>query len=149
MMPSMNVEYSAVMRLTGRNTGVPVPPEVLERLGGGKRPAVEVSVNGYRYRSTVGSMGGEALIPFSSAHRSESGIGGGDAIEVVLTLDEAPRDTPVPDDLAAALDAAGVTAAFAALAPSRRKAHVVAVEGAKAAETRQRRVAAVVDSLRG
>ena len=133
---------------TGRNTGVPVPPEVLEELGGGKRPAVSVVVNGYRFTSTVGAMGGRALIPFSAERRAESGIAGGDALEVSLELDTAPRDAAVPDDLAAALAQAGVRDAFDALSPSRRKAHVVAVEGAKAPETRARRVTAVVDALR-
>ena len=140
----MTVDYATTMHLTGRNTGIPVPPEVLEALGGGKRPAVAVEVNGYRFASTVGSMGGQALIPFSAAHREASGIAGGDALQVGLALDDAPRDAPVPADLAAALEAAGASAAFAALAPSRRKAHVVAVEGAKAPETRQRRIDAVV-----
>ncbi|MFD1720732.1 YdeI/OmpD-associated family protein [Amnibacterium endophyticum] len=140
----MSEEYRTAMRLTGRSTGIPVPPEVLERLGAGRRPAVEVVVNGYRYSSTVGSMGGEALIPFSSAHRAASGIGGGDAIDVALTVDDAPREVPVPADLAAALEGAGAAAAFDALAPSRRKAHVLSVEGAKTPETRERRIAAVV-----
>ena len=143
----MSVEYRTAMHLVGRNTGIPVPPEVLESLGGGRRPAVAVVVNGYRYSSTVGSMGGEALIPFSSERRAESGIAGGDELTVSLELDAAPRETPVPDDLAAALAAADVRAAFDALAPSRRKAHVVSVESAKAAGTRARRVAAVVESL--
>ncbi|WP_345479798.1 YdeI/OmpD-associated family protein [Amnibacterium soli] len=145
----MSVEYRTTMHLTGRNTGIPVPPDVLEALGGGKRPAVAVAVNGYRFASTVGSMGGQALIPFSSERRAESGIGGGDELEVSLELDAAPREAAVPDDLAAALDGAGLRAAFDALAPSRRKAHVVSVEGAKAAETRERRIAAVLTALGG
>ena len=40
-------------------------------------------------------------------------------------------------------------AAFARLSYSRRRAHVLAVEGAKEAETRQRRVADTVRELRG
>lgn len=143
----MSVEYRTTMHLVGRNTGIPVPPEALDELAGGKRPAVTIDVNGYRYASTVGSMGGAALIPFSSAHRAASGIAGGDRLTVVLALDAAPRETPVPDDLAAALAEADVREAFDALAPSRRTAHVVAVEGAKTAETRARRVAAAVATL--
>lgn len=143
------VRFSAVMHLVGNNTGIPVPPEVIETLGGGKRPAVSVTVNGFSYRSTVGVMAGRSLIPFSSDKRRSTGIAGGDAIEVELTLDTAPRDTPLPDDLAAALAAAGGTEAFAALAPSRRQAHITSIESAKAAETRARRVAAVVTGLRG
>jgi uncharacterized protein YdeI (YjbR/CyaY-like superfamily) len=56
----------------------------------------------------------------------------------------------VPDDLAAALAAApGVREAFDALAPSARKAHVTNVESAKAADTRERRIAAIVTKLGG
>ena len=143
----MSVEYRTEMALTGRNTGIPVPEEVLDQLAGGRRPAVAVEVNGYRYASTVGAMGGRSLIPFSSAHRAASGIGGGDALTVRLDLDAAPREVAVPDDLEAALRDAGLEEAFSRLAPSRRKAHVVSVEGAKAADTRARRVAAVVTEL--
>ena len=141
------VRYRGTMQLSGRNTGILVPPDVLEALGGGKRPAVRVVVNGYAYTSTVGSMGGRALIPFSSDRRTESGIAGGDEIEVELALDDAPRVTVVPDDLLAALRAAGAEGAFEGLAPSARKAHVTNVESAKSPETRQRRVGSIAAKL--
>ncbi|MCJ1681733.1 DUF1905 domain-containing protein [Rathayibacter sp. VKM Ac-2928] len=141
------MRYTTTLFQIGNNTGIEVPSEVLDALGGGKRPAVSVVVNGYAFRGTVGAMGGRALISFSSEKRAASGLAGGDAIEVDLELDSAPRTVAVPEDLAAALSAAGATAAFDALSPSARKAHVTAVEGAKAAETRARRVAAVVAKL--
>lgn len=135
------------MRQMGNNTGIEVPPEIIEALGGGKRPAVAVTVNGFEYRSTVGVMGGRSLIPFSSDKRKATGIAGGDAITVDLQLDSAPRDVELPADLSEALDAAGLRATFDALSPSHRKAHVTSVEEAKAADTRERRVAAVVTKL--
>lgn len=141
--------FSTTLFLDGNNTGIEVLPEVVEALGGGRRPPVVVTVNGYVYRSTVAVMGGRALIPFSSDRRRETGLAGGDPIEVTLEHDTAPRVVEVPADLADALDAAGARAAFDALSPSARKAHVTAVEGAKAAETRSRRVAAVVDKVDG
>ncbi|AZZ54054.1 YdeI/OmpD-associated family protein [Rathayibacter festucae] len=141
------MHYTTTLFQTGTNTGIEVPPEVLDALGGGKRPAVSVVVNGYAFQGTVGAMGGRALISFSSEKRAATGLAGGDAIEVDLELDSAPRTVAVPEDLAAALSASGATAAFDALSPSARKAHVTAVEGAKAAETRARRVAAVVAKL--
>ncbi|GGR12921.1 hypothetical protein GCM10010196_01840 [Agromyces mediolanus] len=138
------------MSQLGNNTGIEVPPEVIEALGGGKRPPVLVRVNGYEYRSTVGVMGGRSLIPFSSDKRRETGIGGGDPIEVEMELDTAPRTVEVPADFQAALEAApGAVAAFEALAPSHKKAHVTAIEQAKAAETRQRRIDAAVAKLVG
>jgi hypothetical protein len=143
------MKFTTRMAQSGNNTGIPVPPEVIEALGGGKRPAVNVTVNGYSYRSTVAPMGGQFLISFSSDKRAESGIAGGDEIEVDLTLDTASRAVEPPSDLAAALDASpGTRAAFDALSPSKQKAHVVSVESAKTDETRQRRVTAVVAALK-
>ena len=141
--------FQGILLQTGNNTGIEVPLEVIEALGGGKRPAVTVTVNGFTFTSTVGVMGGRSLVPFSAEKRRATGLSGGDPIEVTLALDTAPRTAEVPDDLAAALDAAGARAAFDALSPSRRKAHVDAVTGAKAAATRERRVAAVVAGLAG
>jgi len=144
------MRFETTMSQLGNNTGIEVPPEVIEALGGGKRPPVHVRVNGYEYRSTVGVMGGRSLIPFSSDKRAETGIGGGDAIEVEVELDTAPRTVSVPADFQAALEAApGAVAAFEALAPSHKKAHVTAIEQAKAAETRQRRIDAAVAKLTG
>jgi hypothetical protein len=143
------MHFSSTLFQAGNNTGIEVPPEVIDELGGGKRPAVAVVVNGYAYRSTVGVMGGRYLIPFSSDKRAETGIAGGDPIEVDLTLDAVPRTVELPDDLSAALQAAGAQDAFDRLAPSARKAHVTNVEGAKATETRQRRIEAIVAKLAG
>jgi hypothetical protein len=142
------MKFTTRMAQSGNNTGIPVPPEVIEALGGGKRPAVNVTVNGYSYRSTVAPLSGQFLISFSSDKRVESGIAGGDEIEVELTLDTASRAVEPPADLVAALDASpGTRAAFDDLSPSKQKAHVVSVESAKSEETRQRRVTAVVAAL--
>ena len=132
----------------GNNTGIEAPADVVEALGAGKRPPVVVNVNGFEYRSTVAPMGGKFLIPFSAARRQESGINGGDAIDVELTLDTAPRTVEVPADLRAALDESPTAAeAWEKLSFSNRKAHVESVAGAKAAETRARRIAAIVAKL--
>jgi hypothetical protein len=141
------MRFETTMAQAGNNTGIPVPEDVVTALGGGKRASVSVTVNGYAYRSTLASMGGQFLIPFSADKRQESGIGGGDSIVVDLELDTAPRTVQVPDDFAAALEAAGLRAAFDALAPSHRKAHVTAIEEAKAAATRERRIAAAVAKI--
>lgn len=141
------MRFETTLFQMGNNTGIEVPPKVLEALDGGKRPAVTVDVNGYTYSSTVGAMGGRSLIPFSADKRKATGLSGGDAITVELTLDTASRTVEVPDDLAAALAEAGKHEAFDALSPSARKAHVTNVEGAKAADTRARRVATIVSKL--
>jgi hypothetical protein len=144
------MRFETELLLTGeRNTGIEVPPELIEALGAGKRPPVVVTVNGFEYRSTIAPMGGRFLIPFSSDKRAATGLGGGDAIVVELELDTAPRTVEPPDDFAAALDAAGARDAWERLAPSHKKAHVTAIEQAKAAETRQRRIDKAVAQIAG
>ena len=129
-------------------TGIVVPPEVITALGGSKRPAVTVTIGDYSYRSTVASMSGMFLIPFAQEHRARTGLVPGEAIEVTLELDTAPRTVEVPSDLAAALAARpGAREAFDRLSYSARKEHVRQVETAKAAETRARRIEKVVESL--
>ncbi|MDQ4137406.1 MAG: YdeI/OmpD-associated family protein [Actinomycetota bacterium] len=145
------MRFDGVVEQTGRNTtGIPVPDEVLEQLGGGKKPAVKVVLNGsFEYRTTVGSMGGRPMLSLSSERRAAAGLAGGDPVDVELTLDTEPRSVEVPEDFAAALEQHPYAkAAFERLAPSHRRAHVDAITGAKAAETRQRRIDAALAKLR-
>jgi len=139
--------FTTVLAQMGNNVGIEVPDEVIAELGSGKRPPVVVTLNGFTYRSTVGVMGGRSLIPVAAAIRASAGVAGGEEHEVTLTLDDQPRSVEVPDELARALDAAGVREAFDELAPSRRKEAVRSVVDAKAEATRDRRIAAVVASL--
>lgn len=134
---------------TGNNTGIPVPEDVVELLGAGKRPLVVVSVNEHTYRSAVASMGGTFLIALSAENRVAAGVQGGDEVEVSIRLDLEPRTVPVPPDLWAALAEAGVLDAFEASAPSRKKEDVRQVEEAKTQETRERRIAKIVAKLKG
>ncbi len=142
------MRFETTLLQTGNTTGVEIPPEVIEALGGGRRPAVTLTVNGYSYRSTVGVMGGKSLVPFSSEHRAASGLKGGEAITVDVELDAAPREVVVPGDFANALEAAGARAAFDKLAFSHRKEHVRAIEDAKTADTRGRRIEKAIEKLK-
>src|SRR5271167_784052 len=83
------VTFDTTVTATGNNTGIVVPDDVLDRLGAGRRPAVVVNVNGYEYRTAIGSMGGKAMGSISAAVRQETGLKGGDAIQVVLTVADA------------------------------------------------------------
>jgi hypothetical protein len=143
------MRFSTTIELHGKTaTGMAVPPEVVEALGGGKKPAVTVTVGGHTYRTSIGSMGGRSLIPLSAERRAAAGVAAGDDVEVDVELDTQPREVEVPADLAAALAAEPVAAArFQALSYSHQLRHVLAVEGAKAEATRQRRVAAAVATL--
>ena len=136
----MSASFETTIWGVGNNAGIVVPPEVLESLGAGKRPPVLVNVNGYEYRNTVASMGGKAMISFNAAVRKETGLGGGDVVSVTLTVMEEPREVNVPDDFAAAMEAAGVRPFFDALANSLQRFHIDNINGTKVEEIRQRRI---------
>jgi hypothetical protein len=136
-----SVTFDTTVTATGSNTGIEVPPEVIEQLGAGRRPAVVVNVNGDEYRHTVGVMGGRHLISVSAAVRKETGLAAGAPVRVVLTVAEAPREVSVPDDFAAALAADPAAGSFfAGLSNSLQRYHADNVNAAKTPETRQRRI---------
>lgn len=143
----MKTTFETTVKAIGNNTGIEVPEQNLAELGSSKKPAVKVNLSGYQYQSTVAVMGGKFMIPLSAAHRAASKLKGGDAITVTLELDLEPRGLELPEDLAAALEASGVTAVFEKSAPSKRKEFVRQVLEAKTQETRARRIEKVVAQL--
>jgi hypothetical protein len=133
--------FETTVEASGNKTGMVVPPEAIDALAAGKRPAVLVNVNGYEYRNTVAVMGGQYMIGISAAVREATGLKGGDPIRVTLTVADTPREVNVPADFAAALAADPVVEAFfAKLSNSLQRYHVDNVEAARTAETRQRRI---------
>lgn len=143
------MRFRAEIEAAGKTAaGIQVPPEVVEALGSGKKPAVTVSIGSHTYRSTVALRGGVYLIPVSVENRRLAGVAAGDVVDVDLELDIAPRSVAVPADLRAALDAAPTALAqFEHLSYSNQLRHVLSVDGAKTAETRQRRIDQVVATL--
>ena len=136
-----SVTFSTTIRKAGNNTGIVVPPEVIAKLDAGKRPAVLVDLNGFQYRNTVGVMAGTHLISVSAAVRAETGIKGNEAVDVTLTVADSPRPVAVPPDLAVALHAnKAAQAFFDTVSNGVQRFHVDQINGAKTAETRQRRI---------
>lgn len=136
-------EFSATLeQAPGKQaTGIVIPPGVLQQLDAGKKPPVLVSLNGYEYRTTVGVMAGDSMIPVNAAVRKESGLAAGDLVEVRLTVDASPRAVDTPADFAAAMAAAPDAAAFFhTLSNSLQRYHIDNVNGAKTDDTRQRRI---------
>ena len=144
------MRFRTTVELGGKTaTGMPVPPEVVEALGAGKKPPVRVTIGGHTYRSSIASRGGVYLLPLSAENRTAAGVAAGDEVDVEVELDDAPREVPVPDDLRTALDGDDAArATFEALPYSHKQRHVLAIEGAKTPETRARRIDKAVEMLR-
>lgn len=137
------MEFRSTVELGGKTaTGIEVPVDLVETLGGGKRPPVTVTVGGHTYRTTVAPMGGRYMIPLSAENRAASGLSAGDEVDVEITLDTAPREMKAPDDLAEALRSSPEAEAFfESLSFSHKRSYVDWIVSAKKDETRQRRVA--------
>jgi hypothetical protein len=135
-------KFRATLELGGKTaTGMRVPPEVVESLGKGRKPPVIVTINGHTWRSTIAVMGGVYMLGVSAENRAAAGVKAGDELDVELELDTAPREVEVPADLQEALDdEPAASAYFDGLSYSNKRRHLLQIEGAKAAETRQRRI---------
>jgi hypothetical protein len=153
----MAIEFSStLLQAEGMSaTGIPIPNDVVEKLGGAKNAAVIARVRKtgaesewYEYRTSIATRGGY-IMPFSSANRAASGLVADDPLDVSIELDSAPRTVEIPDDLRAALEAAGALDSFVALSYSHQRAHVEPIMAAKAPETRARRIQKTLEILAG
>jgi hypothetical protein len=144
------MRFRAELQSTGGNTaGFPVDDEVVTALGGGGRPKVVATVNGFEWRSSIAKMGGSYWLGVSVERRAAAGIAAGDVLDVDVVLDTAVREVEMPADFAAALAAEPAAQTFwDGLSYSNKSWHVLQITGAKAAETRARRVEKSVAMLR-
>ncbi|MGX9294179.1 YdeI/OmpD-associated family protein [Tsukamurella paurometabola] len=144
----MALRVRTTLEPVGPATAIELSDAQVEQLGGGKRAAVRVTIGDRTARLRLAGMGGCNLIGLSKAARKDLQVEIGDTVDALVELDEDERTVDIPDDLAAALHEAGVREAFDALSYTRRKEAARGVTEAKRAETRERRIGAVVESLR-
>lgn len=118
--------------------------------GAGKAFPVAVTIGERTARLRLARMGGQNMIGFSKAVRSELGVEIDQEVDAVIRVDAAERTVEIPSALAAALDTdPALRSAFDALSYSVRKEHARAVAEATQDATRDRRVEKVVEALRG
>lgn len=143
------MRFSSKVEPTEPMRGLEIPADVVEALGGGKRPRVTVAVNGHSWKTRVAIMRGRYLIGLSNANRQAAGVVTGDAVEVEVEIDAEPPVVIEPAGFAHALDADPVArGAYDRLAYSHRRAYVHAIESAKKPDTRARRIEKTIAVLR-
>jgi bifunctional DNA-binding transcriptional regulator/antitoxin component of YhaV-PrlF toxin-antitoxin module len=144
------MRFRATIQLDGKTaTGIRVPEEVVEGLGGGKHPPVLATINGHAYRTSVAPVRGEFKIPVSAEVRERAGVSAGDEVDVEVDLDMEPREVAVPPELAETLERdAELRRSFDELSRSKKRRLVDPIGQAKTAETRQRRIDKAIDALR-
>ena len=146
---STPITFHTTILKNGKNAaGIEVPEEIMKKLGSGKRPLVRVTINKHTYRSAGAVMDDKFMIGVSLENRQAAGVEGGEEVDVTVALDLEPRTVEIPKDLKSALVEAGALEAFGNSAPSMQKEYVRQVEEAKAQETRERRIAKIVEKLK-
>ncbi|WP_404383942.1 YdeI/OmpD-associated family protein [Knoellia locipacati] len=142
---------TAVLEPRGPAGALPFTDEQVAALGDGVRTfPVTVTIGGTTLQLRLARMGGESLVGFSKAARTEAGVEVGDTVTFTITAATGPRTVEVPGDLAAALAAdSAVAQAFDAMAYTHRKEYVRWVTEAKREQTRVDRIAKTVEMVRG
>jgi hypothetical protein len=143
------VEFESQVVLNGKTaTGIPVPPEVVEALGGGKRIKVVATIGEHSYRNSVVSWGDGFMLSFGAEHRAATGLKAGDHVQLDLVRDDAERTVDLADDFAAALTAnAAAQEFFDSLSYSQKRWFTLGLAEAKKPETRARRIDKYVGML--
>ena len=146
------VKFKAVLRPdpTGSGTFILIPRDVQSQLGLKGRPKINSVIAGNPYRGSLMPMGdGTFCLGVLKSIQEAAGVKQGDSVTVELELDTAPRVVEMPGDLRNAI--AGdkkAQAAWEKLSFTNQKEMARSLEEAKKPETRERRLAAAVKSLR-
>ena len=142
MTMSKKIRFRTVLFQAGKTaTGIKIPADLIEELGGGKKPLVKVTINGFTYRSAVAVMNGAFMVGVNAENREAAKVKSGDKIDVAIEIDTEERTVDVPAEFQKMLNqnkAANKT--FELLSNSKKKALVIPVAKAKTQETRNRNI---------
>jgi len=148
--PTFRSKLTATPR-GGGGTLIAVPKEVSDRMGLKGMPKVQAVIAGQPYRGSLMPMGdGTYCLGVLKSIQEAAGVKQGDTITVELELDTAPRVVEMPPDLAQAISRdQKAKAAWDQLSYTNKKEMARSLEEAKKPETRERRLAAALATLRG
>ena len=123
------------------NVALDVPAAVSEAFGlRGHVPVVGTADRAELIAALVPVGGGRHRLFLNGAVRGAIGKSAGDSVEIRIRLDRSDRTPETPSDLQEALAGGGASAAWKALAPSRRKELLVWLADAKREQTRAARI---------
>lgn len=140
-----SVEFDTILKSSGENTGIEIPNKILETLGVSKRQSLMISVNGYEYQCTPGTINGKTVVSFSSEHRKKTSLKGGEQIHIQLRVAVTPKKVEMPAEFLKALKISGTDAFFTTLSNSLQRYHCDLINAAKTEETKQKRIQKAVN----
>ena len=129
--------------------GIRPPFDVVEVFGRKGRVPVKGTINGFSFRSSLMNMGDGHMMAVNAEMRAGAKCKAGDTVSVVMELDEDKRTVEVPEYLEKIINGdSGARAFWDQLSFTHQKEYVREIEGAKKPETRERRIAEMMDALR-
>jgi len=134
----------------GKSTAALVPPfdvvDVFQRKG---RVPVKGTINGFPFRSSLMNMGDGHMMAVNAQLRAGGNCKAGDTVSVVMEIDQEERKVDVPAYLKKIIDGdAKARESWPKLSFTHQKEYVREIDGAKRPETREKRIAAMLDALR-
>ncbi len=119
---------------------------VFQRKG---RVPVKGTINGFPFRSSLMNMGDGHMMPVNAELRAGAHCKAGDTVDVVMELDEDERKVEVPAYLKKIINSDAKAKEFwSKLSYTHQKEYVREIEGAKRSETKEKRIAAMMEALR-
>ncbi len=119
--------------------------KVFQRKG---RVPVKGTIDGFPFRSSLMNMGDGHRMVVNAEMRAGAQCRAGDTVTVIMELDEEKRTVELPADLKKLIHGHPQTKeAWSKLSFSHQKEHVKGIEAAKKPATREKRIAAMLESL--
>jgi hypothetical protein len=126
------------------------PPFDVEKVFGTRgRVPVKGTVNGAPFRSSLMNMGHGHMMVVNAGLRAAAKCKAGDIVDVIMERDDGKRTVTVPPYLTKIIVSEPKAAQFwSKLSFTHQKEYVREIEEAKRPETREKRIAAMMDALR-
>jgi len=124
------------------------PFDVVEVFGRKGRVPVRGTINGFPFRSSLMNMGDGHMMAVNAELRAGGKCKAGDTVTVAMELDEEERKVELPADVKKIINRdVQAKEYWSKLSFTHQKEYVRAIEDAKKPETRERRIAAMMDAL--
>lgn len=149
MSTSQELTFSTTLLQAGKTaTGTKIPAEIIEKMGGGKKSLVKVTINNFTYRSAVAVMNGAFMVGVNADNRESAKVKGGDKIDVAVELDTEERTVKIPAEFQKQLSKnTAARKTFETLSNSKKKILTIPIASAKTEETRNRNIEKAMNIL--
>jgi len=134
----------------GSNVAALKPPfDVVAVFNSSGRVPVKGTINGFPFRSSLMNMGDGHMMVVNAQLRTGAQCKAGDTVSVLMAVDEGERTVDVPGYLKRIIAGDPKASKFwSKLSFTHQKEYVREIGAAKRPETREKRIAAMMDALR-